>query len=351
VTARPIRERTFRGDHFDWGLQRGLLLRGSLVVPEPGGLPRSFVADCRAAACELHPPAVREFEGLLRGGGFDPEAMEAHYFARLQSRLGGCTMFAVRAECRDGGRGPIVGRNYDWAVQDLRWCELHRYEPGEGLRRIGYTHHWAGCCDLLNEAGLYLAIASLPAEPVRQPGVEWTILTDAIIGGCSTTAQVVRLCAGVRHLRTMSYLLADAAGDVAVVEAGPGGVIVRRAEEGVVAATNVARGGETLSRPERGGSAPVVWEPRRPPPHGLQRAERRYEHAVRLLAREAPSVSEEAVRRILSDHEAPICTGDHAEPDGARWATIWSGVCEPAAGRFLIAPGLPCRHDYRAFGL
>ena len=73
------------------------------------------------------------------------------------------------------------------------------------------------------------------------------------------------------------------------------------------------------------------------------------ETAAQMLTDAAPSVSEEAVRCILADHSAPICTGDHARPDGAPWATIWSGLCAPAEGTFDIAPGLPCRHPYRRF--
>ncbi|MCK4284058.1 MAG: hypothetical protein KAX44_07050 [Candidatus Brocadiae bacterium] len=355
TSARTIREVVFEGGHFERGVQRGRRLRGTLVLPDLSALPPRFVQECRDAAGALHPPALEEFEGLVCGGGFDRDRMTAYYFARLESRLGGCTMFAAAPQCRSEGSGPVVGRNYDWAVEDLRWCELHRYRPTEGLRRIGYTHHWAGCPDVLNERGLYVAIASLPGTSggPQPPGVQWSILVEMMSERCGTVAEALGVCGRVRHLRPMSYLIADASGDAAIVEATPWEVRVRRPRDGFVVAANVAQGGELLATHTVRSVGYALPEPAGPGREAdvrvAGRAERRVARATRLLRQEMPAVSEESARRILTDHRAPICTGDHRRADGAPWATIWSGICTPADGRFQIAPGLPCRHDYRTF--
>jgi hypothetical protein len=348
-----IPEVTFRGDHFGRGLQRGRMLKGTLQVPELPGLPGDFVAACREAALELRPAAEAEFEGLVRGGGFGRARTEAYYFARLESRLGGCTMLGIGSARRAGGRGPLAARNYDWAVSDLRWCRLERCEPADGPRRIGYTHHWAGCTDALSERGLYVAIASLPAEPVRAAGVQWSILLDALCEGCASVAEAAALCARVRHLRPMSYLLADAAGAVAVVEATPGAVRVRRPEQGVALAANAPLGGELLAE-----HVGADYEPPLGPPadegsrqRAVERSARRIARARQMLPDGDGAIDEEAVRGVLRDHEAPICTGDHATPGGGRWGTIWSGICKPAEGDFAIAPGRPCSADYHSFRL
>jgi len=347
--ARAIPETVFRGDHYARGLQRGRQLKETLTVPDLGHLPPEFVAACRAAALELHPAAEDEFEGIVRGGRFDRARMEAYYFARLESRLGGCTMFAV-------GSGPLVGRNYDWAASDLRWCRIEHWEPPAGPRRIGYTHHWAGCPDVLSERGLYVAIASLPAEPVRSAGVQWSILVDAISERCRTVAEAVAVCAGVRHLRPMSYLLADAAGSAAVVEATPGAVRVRRPEQGLVLAANAPLGGDLLAEhrcvdydPPLGPPDDAVAQERRK--RAMESSQRRIARARRMLLGRQGEAGPDLVRQVLCDHEAPICTGNHGAPDGGRWATIWSGICRPAEGEFLIAPGQPCRFDYQLFRL
>jgi hypothetical protein len=264
-------------------------------------------------------------------------------------------MFAVEPDlCEKPERGPLVGRNYDWATSDLRWCELHRIVPRHEPRRIGYTHHWAGNADVLTRRGLYVAIASLPPEEVHAPGVQWSIVVEMLAATCSTVREAAEACAAVRHLRPMSYLLADSRGHIGVVEATPDQVRLRRPEAGIVTAANIPQGGKTLRQWEKGKVPGSLTESVRPvPPNyrgdALQRAQRRAERAEALLRRSAPSIAFSDVRRILQDHEAPICTGDHSDPDGAPWGTIWSGICRPATGDFNIAPGLPCRHPYREF--
>jgi hypothetical protein len=354
--ARSIPEVTFRGDHFARGLQRGRMLRDTLDVPDLPALPPDFVAACRDAAFKLHPAVEAEFEGLIEGGDFDRARMEAYYFARLESRLGGCTMFGIEPPRGDGARGPLVGRNYDWALADLRWCRLERCELPGGPRRIGYTHHWAGCPDALNEHGLYVAIASLPAEPVRSAGVQWSILVDALTEGCGTVEDAIAVCARARHLRPMSYMLADAGGAVAIVEATPAMVFVRRPERGVVLAANAPLGGERVAEHTAADYDLPLGPPEDAP--AMERRQRTLERSARRIARAAEmlqgagrAVTREAIRAVLSDHEAPICTGDHVAPGGGRWGTIWSGICEPAEGEFLIAPGQPCRFDYQSFRL
>jgi len=344
------------------------MLRGTFVPPLVEGITAGFAAACVEAAAEAFPPAVEEFEGMLRGGGFDRERLLPYYFARLESGLGGCTMFAVPPALRDEGAGPVVGRNYDWAVADLRWCELRRFEQTGGQRRIGYTHHWAGCADILSEAGLYVAIASLPPVDVRAPGVQWNIVVDMVSECCATVDEAARRCAGVRHLRSMSYLLADARGGVGIVEATPETVRFRgpkrdapdddspAGQDGIVLAANVALGGclmkdWTATEPACVLPVPIRLaspEYRRSPP---TRAVRRVERARELLEAAAPRISLRDVERVLRDHRAPICTGDHSQPDGGRAGTIWSGVSLPARGEFMIAPGLPCRHSYQRFRL
>jgi hypothetical protein len=350
-SAADIREVAFGGDHHRRGVERGRRLAATLSLPEPTGLPEGFVAACRRAACALYPPVLEEFEGLVEGGGFDRAKMEAHYFARLESRLGGCTMFGIMERLRAAGQGPVVGRNYDWAVADLHWCELQRYFPQEGLARIGYTHHWAGCPDVLNAAGLYVAIASLPAESVPAPGVQWNILVDMISETCASVGEAIEVCGRVRHLRPMSYLLADAAGETAVVEATPAEVRVRWPENGFVVATNVPLGGELVAASSTGNEDFRAGDTSTDRNPSLGPAAHRAREAGRLLSEKTPGISREGIVEILRDHVVPICTGDHEQSDGREWATIWSGICSPAEGDFRIAPGLPCRSEYRRFNL
>jgi len=335
-----LRRALYEGDHYSRGLRRGRRLRATLTVPDLSHLGAGFVRACQKAAEAFYPPAVREFEGLVDGGGFELEAMRAFYFARLESMLGGCTMVALAGDRDAGGRSAVVGRNYDWAVQDSRWCELHVYRPPAPRvpLRIGYTHHWAGCPDVLNAAGLYVGIASLPPEPVPRPGVQWSIIVDGVSERCATVEHAVDLLVGVRHLRPLSYLLADGAGEVAVVEATPSGVAVRGPQGGFVAAANVPIGGRMMAG-DGPTPTPVKNSAR------VARSFRRLERVREVLSAAGPAADRHTMERLLCDHKAPICTGPHAGVRGC-WGTIWSAMCLPAEGLLRIAPGRPCQVRY-----
>jgi len=353
---RTIREVTFKGSPFERGLMRGKRLSRTLRVPPAAGITGEFADSCREAAANVYPEAIEEFEGILKGGGFDREAMGAYYFARLESQVGGCTMCAVVPRLVADGRGPLVGRNYDWSVTDLRWCELQWFLPADGPRRVGYTHHWAGCADVLNERGLYVAIASLPPQSVQAPGVQWNIMVDMVSARCSRVEEAADALAKGRHLRPMSYLLADAAGGIGVAEATPDQVRLRGPVDGFVTAANAPQGGDILRDWTGEQSGYRLPEPVRLAPEdyrgdALNRARRRIARAEEMLRRAGSRVSEDTLKEMLSDHLAPICAGDHGHPDGAPWGTIWSGICAPAQREFLIAPGLPCRHPYQRFVL
>ncbi len=369
-----IRELTFTGSHFERGLQRGEMLRESFAAPPVRGVTAEFVRACFDLTARVYPPAVEEFEGIVRGGGFGREAMMAYYFGRLESQLGGCTMVAVAQERRGAGsvrregaptgahpnksapRGPLVGRNYDWAISDLRWCALHRLEAPDAPRRIGYTHHWAGYPDCLNERGLYVAIASLPPAAVRAPGLQWSVLVDMISETCASADEGADLCARVRHLRSITYLLADGEGGMCAVEATPGEVRCRRPSEGVLVVTNAPQGGRPAAKrePEPPGGVPhpdvELYSPGRRA-RAIERSGRRQRRAEELLEAAGDGISREGLAALLADHAAPTCICPESRPDGGRWGTIWSGLCEPAEGEFLIAPGPPCSHPYEPFSL
>ena len=353
---RTIREITSAGDHYQRGLQRGEMVRDTFTPPPVPDVTGRFVRACFDLTAEFHPSAVDEFEGIVRGGGFEREAMMAYCFARVAAQPGGCTMAAVSESRRKTGSGPIAGRNYDWAVSDLRWCALHRLTPPDGPRRIGFTNHWAGCPDWLSERGLYAAMAALPAADVRCPGVQWNVLLDRIAETCSTADAAAGLCAGVRHLRSMSYLFADAGGGMCVVEAMPAHVRRRDAADGALVATNAPLGGRLLADraavpcPADAALHIELESPQRRLAI-VERAMRRQRRAEALLREAAEDISRRTMTALLRDHEAPICVCADSDPGGHRWGTIWSGICDPAEGAFLIAPGAPCRHAFQRFTL
>jgi hypothetical protein len=300
----------------------------SLPIPVPGPGDLKFAEACRQEAMQVFPQVGEMFEGFLEGGDWDEDAFSFYFFARKQGLLRGCTNFAVLPSATLD-RETLVGRNYDWAYSDLPYCESRVIAVDDALKFVSYTHHWIGHPDCLNEAGLFIAISSLPAIETCEPGVQWNILVDAMASSCRTVSEAVALLSGVRHLRAITYLIADA-DDAAAVEASPKGVHVRTPKDCIVIATNHVVG-------ESDGSDRSL--------HSTAR----YERADDRLSVKVPGIAESDITSVLKD---PVCTIrdgkrflhplDHVPLAAAEnWGTIWSTVCRPARGEIKVAEGHP----------
>ncbi len=332
-----LRTQVHSGTAYEIGAARGRGLKG-LPVPRATAEEVAFARACAEVAKGVFPPALDTFRGMADASGLEGEDFLAYYFARREGVLRGCTMFAVVPPVTEDG-GVIVGRNYDWVYSDLKWCEVRGIRQTGAFPTLGYTHHWAGLPDALNGEGLFVAIASLPRRPPGRPGLQWNLIVDAMMATCRTVREAEAVLTSVSHLRAMSYLVADASGDAAVVEAGPGGVTVRRGADGFVVATNHEVGGADPS--ERG-----------------ERSHRRYVRVEEALRAHGGRVDEGVVKAVLSDHENQVCSGTHAHQAeafhrGEGWGTIWSSICRPDLRTLLVAPGHPCEMAYERvdFGL
>lgn len=327
-----IRLIRFAGSPREIGLERARRL-DRLPLPDVDDGDLRFAEACRDAACTLNPDLDELYQGFRDGGGWQERRFLFYFFARRQGLLRGCTNFAVcPASTADGET--LVGRNYDWAYSDLPYCEARAVDTEGRLAFVSYTHHWVGHPDCLNEAGLFVAISSLPAEPPQGPGVQWNLLVDTVATRCATVEEAVSTLTGVTHLRSITYLLADPR-TAAAVEATPRGVTVRAQEKGIVIATNHALGHRDGTDRTR---------------HSLAR----YGRAHDRLSEAAPNVTAEDAIGVLRD---PVCTIregkrflhelDHV-PLAAEenWGTIWSTVCRPASKDMRVAPGHPDDEPY-----
>jgi predicted choloylglycine hydrolase len=318
-----LRTKIFEGSHYEIGSQRG---REIVNFPLPQSTEEMilFAKRCCEVARTVYPPILEEFEGLLDGSQLNRNDFTAYFFGRTEGILRGCTSFAVlppRATI------PLVGRNYDWAYADSRWCEARWIRPQTGFATVSYTHHWAGSPDVLNEHGLFVAMNSLPKVEAKHPGLQWNAVIKAMTETCRNVGDARRFIVEVPHLRSMTYLIADTAGEATAVEATPEGVSIREPTGGYIIATNHRVGGND-DRP---------------------RSQRRYRFVEEFLNGHY-SIDEKDVECILQDHTGDICSGGHKTTDQAGelmgWGTIWSLIAYPSERRLRIAPGHPCEAPY-----
>jgi hypothetical protein len=306
-----------------------MMIRDSLRPPAATPEQVEFALACLELLRDVYHPLVGEIDGMLETSGLARDDLLAYYFAR-HTPLSACTAFALlppitREEIT------LVGRNYDWDASDRVWCEARDVIPESGLETLAYTHHWVGGPDAMNDVGLFVAISSLgPPEPVTGPGLQWNLIVDVVTYTCATVEEAVEVITGVPHLRPLCYLLADAEGEAAVVEARPSGTQVRRPEGDVLIATNCVVAGQVDTEVEC----------------------RRYQRVAELVSESPGTLDVGNVKRILSDHEAMICRGDHGKTEAERAAagefqTLWSVIAVPQIAAFMVAPGLPCRTPHQ----
>ena len=326
---------TLSGSRYAIGTAQGRRIAG-LRLPKLASGSGSFPDDCRAAVQRWHPAILDEYEGMLSASGLPDAEFASYYFGRTAPLAGGCTNLAVLPEVTSNGQ-LIVGRNYDWAYVDRRWCEARYVSPSGEHRRVGYTHHWGGLCDGMNEAGLTICIASLPSAGESLPGIQWHIVVDMVLTQCDSVAAAVKLLTSIPHVRSIAYLVADES-NAAIVEASSSRIRIRRPHAGILVGTNHW----TTEGPSSG-------------PRGAASVARR-KQALALLTTASPSHSLDTVRSVLSDHHGGICAGDHPgecenRAQQGKSGTIWSLIARPEMKSLFVAPGHPCITPYETLPL
>jgi predicted choloylglycine hydrolase len=337
------RVRVFEGSYYDIGLRMGAALR-TLQVPRADDELVSLARRCEALAGQAYPPILDKVEGMIEGGRLKSRDFKAFFYARDALPQVGCTNLAVLPSYTSDG-SLIVARNYDWYYYSKEWYELRRIGPEGAFRTLSVTHHWAGSPDGLNDQGLGIFLAVLPQLHSGRPGLQWHLVTDIVLDACENVGEACDFIASVPHLGAFNYLVVDRHGQAVVAEAFPTGVSIREPEDGFIIATNHLPGREA---PEEGLS-----------PDDRRRQRRsltRYRRAEEMLQGKRGQVDEGIVKRLLREHQAPICRGNHDPPDDGTsfddvFGTIWSLIARLEKTELLLAWGHPCRSEYRKYGL
>ena len=338
----PTGVRILEGSYYEIGLQMGSALE-TLQIPEATDQRRVLAARCQAIVAETYPAILDKVEGMIEGGGLPSEDFKAYFYARELSSQMGCTNLAVLPG-RTRGDSVLVGVNYDWYFQSQEWREIRSIRPEGALRSLRVTHHWAGSPDGINEAGLGVFLSVLPQQEIAGPGLPWHLVTDIMLETCQNVTQAGAFLESVPRLRAFNYLVTDALGQAAVLEALPGSLNMREPEDGFLLATNHLPGREMPN-----GELSEEDERRQ------RRSLARYERVREILEDSGAAIDYAAMKTLLMDHQAPICRGNHEPIPGDDsydnvFGTIWSLVARPGRGDLQVAWGHPCRSEYVSYG-
>jgi predicted choloylglycine hydrolase len=333
IFVMPVDYQSFdlAGTYYDLGRAQGARSERFAIPPWwPAPPALGFARDCAQQIAEIHPPVLDELQGyadaqdlafdeVLRGVCRQSMRVRAVPAARQPVPTypeGGCSSFAVV-----GADGHVrVGRNYDFhPVQQVR--QRLRLRPADGRPTLGMRGSVpGGRYDGVNDAGLFIclhvALSDEPAQP--RPGLPFHLVPRLVLETCADTRQAVDLLTRVRHLHSFNYLVADAAGELAVVEAHPEAVRVAQAGADFVAATNHYRHPD-LARYQHG----------RKLTHSQGRLAGLY--AQREALRQSANIT-----AALTDHDTGVCghLGGHT--------TLWSLKADLTARSISYARGAPC---------
>jgi len=280
---------------------------------------RAFLRACAQVIAGIYAPLWDELAAFA--DALDLPA-ERGLFVRAGTLPHGCSAFAW--VCHDGR--VIAGRNYDF-YERMPTRHLLITRPERGYAHVGMNGGLVGGrYDGMNERGLFVALHKVMADRPGHtpPGVPYHLAPRLALETCASAHEAARLIAGMPHLSSFNYTLADPSGECFAIETYPGmPAQVRVGEPGVAVANHY----ESPALAPLQGKRPVADSRAR----------------VAAMSRTPAPWDDpwEAAAAVLSDHASGMCC--HREFG----ATLWSALFDLTALRGAYAFGPPCRNEYR----
>lgn len=339
-----------------WKENKPGFLPDRLLFPALGLLGR---INTRGAVRAHLPIQAERVRGLAAGLGISEQLCWGLQFMEIMMceagksmRVpGGCTQIHATAGATAEGK-PLCGRNYDFPNL-LRPYQLIRREiPSEGGRYATTTvtqAPLAGAHQGVNEHGLTICVNNSrqwKGPHLRFKGVPYQFILMEALETCRTTAEVIRLITEFPSRANAGFFgIADAAGDIRVVEFTASRWAVREPDEaGVMAQANHFIKMTEANLPE--GTYWVVEGM-----EGLEYAystETRYNTAYSRLKEKAGKITVETMMEILRDHSANDGVGaDHTICcHGISGSTLGSMIVDMRDRKMWVADGNPCEAPY-----
>ncbi|MEM1281904.1 MAG: C45 family peptidase, partial [Cyanobacteria bacterium P01_H01_bin.152] len=161
-----------------------------------------------------------------------------------------------------------------------------------------------------------------------QPGITFHLIIRKVLETCSTVSEAIALIQAAKVASANNFLVADATGNMAVVESAPQGSAVRvpAANENFLCITNQFQHPK-MQAFDQGG---IDW----------CRSAERYQHLCDRLST-CPQINVDSAKEILST--APVCLNLRREQFG----TLWSVVTNLKTLTIARAEGRPKTTNYQ----
>lgn len=343
---------TAKGSHYEIGLQYGracaerisgfsrnlFRVTGTRFSLTPDEI-LARVRPYQAFGYEYAPHLMEEIRGIGDGAGlgFDEAFfLNARGELTYEREVEQCTSFALaKGRTRDGQ--VLVAQHVDMIPENADLGIILHLVPDDGPRILTWTI--AGCVGQtgINSYGLARCGNGLFSKGIRR-GLPAQLVFRLLLEQASVDS-ALGLFQRLERTKASNYLLGDASGAVANIEASASDFRVSRMVDGFIAHTN------HFLHPDMLGHENV---PERPD-------DIKKNSAIRLdRIRELPAAHErprdEDVIAFLGDHAGfPNSICSHVHPGATCFQTVTSILAKPAEGRLLACNGNPCTQAYQVY--
>jgi len=316
------------GTYYDMGFQYGTILyKHGFKVPDQLIERLRFGRECKKEVKRVFPHILEEILGFADACHAPYEHLATFIFSvgAFKPTSAACSVFAAF-----NGSDVVFGRNYDFYYRFKEQSESYLTKPKDGYKSVGNSDIFVGREDGVNEKGLAVAMTAVRPKTVK-PGINFALATRYVLDKCATVEEGLSVLSDAHFLTTNNYLLADKGGNMAVVEASPDKVRVRRPEEGnkFIVCTNQFMLPEMLEMENQ----------KERPPDSMPR----YTIIYDAIKQRSGRIDVKTAQKILSDHAGYVCSHE----ESIQLGTLWSVIATLKKPKILMAEGHPCRTKYK----
>jgi predicted choloylglycine hydrolase len=318
------------GSYYEMGYRYGTVMyKHGFRVSELPSEKLDFGRESEKEVKRFFPEVLEQIQGFA-------DACHASY-EQLGALILSIGAFKVKPMCSVfasfNGSDVVFGRNYDFYYSFKKFTESYLTCPKEGYWSLGHSDVFVGREDGVNEKGLAIAMTGVSERSIK-PGVNFILAVRCVLDKCSSVEESIKTLSKTRFSTTNNYLVADNEGSMAVVEASPDRVRVRKPEKSnhFMVCTNHFLHPEMLemeNRKER------CWD-----------SVPRYKTIYNALKQKDGKIDANTAQKILSNHEGYVCSHQRK----IKLGTIWSISATLKKLQILRAEGHPCRAKYKIDG-
>ncbi len=293
------------------------------------------LAEMQSALERFCPGINEEIQGFADALNIPVE--KAFYYNFSSQALHGCSHFAVHPSYTRDGQ-PLVGRSYEMGPDEEDRCLVTTRIAGRAMS-VGFSTIILGRVDGVNEYGLSatLSAAITPPQIETAKGFAFWVFMRAVLDTCHSVAEALDLLAEMPLVAYHIFILADAAGDGALIETAGTQRAIRRLDPPeqpfIAAAQHFTLPGMAAHNLDR----------------NLDFSVPRLNGITTCLKAALPTVSEDDIKGILAT-ESP--NGSYC-PYYKRFniGTLWSEVLLPAQRSIHLTFGSLTHNAWRSFGV